>query len=128
MSSKGFTLIETLVSLSIFSIAALGLAKAFSDNIRTNTNNERRTSAIMAVQQVLDRLRQSDPATLPSSNSTTVETKTVGFRNFVVTTTYCPTSVATTYCTSPNIRYLNLKAELSGVNVYEVNTIYAQLR
>jgi prepilin-type N-terminal cleavage/methylation domain-containing protein len=123
-SQSGFTLIEILVSLFLFSIASLGLGKTFINTLAVNTRNERRTAGVQAVQQVLDNLRTKDPSTLPTGNTTQTSTITIGNRNFSVAVTYCP--AGTIYCTA-NIRDLDVIASLNGGVVYETRTVYAKL-
>lgn len=122
---KGFSLLEVLVSMGIFSIGALALAQAFSTQLNFNTTSERKSGAMIAAQRVLDELRVSDPVSLPSSGTSSPQTVTVGGRNYSVTVSYCE---ATPYCTSGNIRVLKAEVEFQNRSVYTVETIYAQLR
>jgi type II secretion system protein I len=121
---KGFTLLEVLVSLSIFSIVSAGMAKSFAFQLSTNSRNERKSAAILAAQQVLDDLRSRDPNTFPTSGSNT-QTVSIGERDFSVVTSYCSVS---SYCTSTNIRHLKVDVNLLGETQYSVSTVYAQLR
>lgn len=127
ISSKkicGFTLLEVLVSLVLFSIAGIAMAKSFTHHLSTNTRNEQRSAAVMAAQQVLDGLRVLDPATFPSSGSTT-QNITVGIRTFSVTTTYCSNI---TYCPNNNTKHIKVDVKLRGTTIYSVSTVYVQLR
>jgi general secretion pathway protein I len=124
-TERGFTLLEVLVSIVIFTVAALGMAKAFTDHLTTNTLNERRSEAISAAQQVLDNVRTLDPATLPASGQAAEQTITFGERSYKVNLFYCFPS---TYCTSNNIRQLHTEVKLNGQLIYQVDTVYAQLR
>jgi len=120
-----FSLLEVLVSLSIFSVGALAAASAFSTQLSFNSQSETRSGAIMAAQQVLDEIRISDPASLPSSGTSAAQNITIGNKLYVVTVTYCSPS---TYCTSTNIRALKAIVKHNNSTVYTVDTIYAQLR
>ena len=119
-----FTLIEVMISLSIISIASLGMAKAFSNQITFNTRNERRSNAVAAAQLVLDRYRTIDPSTLPTSGSFD-ETVTVGTRTYDVKTRYCE---VTSQCSSASIRGLSVEVKFRGEKQIKIATVYAQLR
>lgn len=125
MKKSGFTLIEVLVSLSIFGIAALALGQAYSTHLSFNTLSEARTGGIAAVTRVLDQLRVQDPATLPATGTDADRSIVIGQRTFLVSISYCS---PTTYCTSNNIRQIHATAKLHGSIVYAVDTIFAQLR
>jgi prepilin-type N-terminal cleavage/methylation domain-containing protein len=123
-SDDGFTLIEVLVSLTLFSIASIGFAKAFVNQVRFITQSEQRTGAIQAAEQVLDAARVSDPSLLPTSGSVD-KTVQIGSRSYVVSTLYC---LDASFCISPRIRHITVRVTLRGVPQYEVATAFAQLR
>ena len=124
MRERGFTLLEVLVSLGLFSIISTSLAASFAHHLKTNNLTERKSAAVMAAQQVMDEVRVQDPATLPSTGRTT-QTVTIGNRAFTVVTDYCS---ETTYCTSANIKHIKITVSFSNQSVYQVSTVYAQLR
>lgn len=123
-TNLGFTLLEVLVSLSLFSLASIAIAKSFTLHISTNNKSEQKTGAIMAAQRVLDQIRVLDPTTLPTSG-TTSQNVTIGSRNYQTSTTYCNPS---TYCSSTNVRFLTVKVQYRGSQLYAVDTIFSQLR
>ena len=125
-SMRGFTLLEILVSLMIFSIASLGLGKLFAGSMSQNTRSERITSAIQVAQGVLDGYRTIDPGTLPNSTTTINTTSQVGTRVFNVATTICPTGTA--YCGTTSMRELSVQVNFKGKPVHKVNVVYAQLK
>jgi prepilin-type N-terminal cleavage/methylation domain-containing protein len=120
----GFTLLEVMVSLLIFNIAALGIAQSFLVHLKRNTENERRGESVQVAQQVMDEIRVKDPTSLPHSGSTTQDV-TLGHRTYEVTTTYCKLSA---YCTSNNIRSVSVEVSLEGNLQYAADTVFAQLR
>jgi type IV pilus assembly protein PilV len=63
-NNQGFTLIEILVSLTIFSVAVLGLAIGTVTLTRTNADSQLRASAINVAQARLEELKAMNPATL----------------------------------------------------------------
>lgn len=121
---RGYTIIETLVSLCIFGMVSVGIAGGMTSYMRFNTVNEQKSGAIMAAQVVLDDLRMTDPVTLPSTGETS-ESVQVGNRSYLVTTSYCSSSE---FCTSNNLRHLRLRVTYRDAELYNVETVYAQLR
>ena len=124
-NNAGFTLLEIMAALCLFGIAALGMAHVFASNISLNTRSERTTEAIEAGQQYLDELRVSDPSTFPTGGGTTTKTIPIGGKNYDVTATYCADA---TYCTSNNLRYIEIEVKHNNQTYYEVDTIFTQLR
>ena len=122
---SGFTVLESLVALGIFSIAALAMANAFATNMSFNTLSDIRTGAIQAGQQILDDNRFSDPSSLPSSGASVNENVQIGNRTYNTTTTYCRNM---SYCNSTNVRTVFVEVSYKGKEYYEVETAYTQLR
>jgi len=63
-NNQGFTLIEILVSLTIFSVAVLGLAIGTVTLTRTNADSQLRATAINVAQARLEELKAMNAATL----------------------------------------------------------------
>jgi Tfp pilus assembly protein PilV len=61
---EGFTLVETLVAVTIFSFAVLGLAIGTVTLTRTNTDSRLRATAINVAQARLEELKAMNAATL----------------------------------------------------------------
>lgn len=122
---QGFSILEVLVSVGIFSVFALAVAQTFVYQMKTNSGSEIRSQAVQAAQLVFDRMRTEDASAMPTTGSSAPETVTVDGRPFVVTVSYCKIAA---YCTTTTIRHL--RAEVSYLNKkrYEVDTVYAQLR
>ena len=123
-SDRGFSMIEVMASIAIFGVVATGMTSAFVKMQQANLANEIKAGAMGAAQKVLDELRVSDPATLPSSGTSAAQTITIQGRAFSVTTTYCPVA---TYCTS-TMRQLRITANYKSVKRYEVDSIFCQLQ
>ena len=66
---RGFTLIEVLISMTIFSIAILGLAIGASSVMRANQTSYFSTIAVSLAQDKLEELK-ANPATLTSCSTT----------------------------------------------------------
>ncbi len=65
-SSKGFTLVEILVSLVVLSIALLALAGLMVSTTRNNATGGHLTEAATLAQDTLERLRVSPLASVPT--------------------------------------------------------------
>jgi prepilin-type N-terminal cleavage/methylation domain-containing protein len=124
MNQRGFTLIEVLVSLGLFSIITAGVTSTFINHLQYNSVAGYRTGAINAAQQQLDNLRKDDPVTMPTTGVTTATT-TIGGRAFSVVTRYCSNA---TYCASASQRHLKVEVSYRGTLLYAVETVYTKLR
>lgn len=125
-TDAGFSLIEVLVSLGIFSVAGVAFASSIMMNQAFNRANMERSEAQRAVEQVIDSLRVEDPTTLPRSGTDTVRRITIGARTYDVYVTYCSIG---NYCTSSNtVRTIHCEAWLNGVERHAADTVFAQLK
>ena len=124
-NQRGFTLLEVMVSLFIFSVVIAGMSPAFVAQLQQNTASEVKTEAIMAAQQVLDTLRLQDISGLPTSGAGGSTTIVIGDRSYVVTPTYCAES---SFCTSIVTRHIGVTVTYAGVLRYETETVFTQLR
>lgn len=124
MKQRGFTMIEVLISLGIFSIITAGVTSVFINHLKYNTVAGQRTGAIDAAQQQLDNLRKDDPVAMPTTGSST-STITIGGRAFSVVTRYCTN---TTFCASLNQRHIKVEVSYRGTLLYTVETVYTKLR
>lgn len=113
---RGLTLIECMVSMVLFLIVSVGIVGGSASYLKMNTINEQKSAAISATQQVLDTVRVSDPATLPTSGQTS-QTVAVGGRNFTVSISYCQVF---SYCTSGTVRHLTASTSFRGKQLYTV--------
>ena len=125
--TAGFTILEVLLALTLFSLVATSMTSAFLKMMRANTTSEQQSGAVAAAQLVLDRLRLQDPADMPESGSADPEAIDVGDRTYDVVVEYCPEE---TYCTSNSVRHIRVTAVLSTDEslTYTVDTVYAQLQ
>jgi prepilin-type N-terminal cleavage/methylation domain-containing protein len=120
---EGFSLIESLVALAILAIVMGSLIPGFVYYSRTNTGMETRMEAVAAAQQVLDERRTVNPASMPSSGSTT-RNVTIGNRTFTTRIRYC---LQSSYC-GANTRHITVEVEYNGSQVYRTQTVYTQLK
>lgn len=122
---RGFTLLEVMVSLFIFSVVLGGMAPAFVSHMKQNTDSEIRTAAIAASQQVLDGIRLQDITALPTSGAAAPQTITIDGKPFSVVVRYC---VDTAYCSVTSTRHLTIETSYRGERKFETETVFTQLR
>jgi prepilin-type N-terminal cleavage/methylation domain-containing protein len=124
MSSKGFTLLESLISLGILSITLVSMLPAFQTFMDANTLSEERSNALAAAQEVMEALRHEDPSSLPTSGSSAIQAVQVGSQEYEVVTHYCLNG---TYCGS-DIRHITVEVSFAGKSVYTIETVFTRLR
>ena len=122
-TQNGFSLIEVLVALSLFTMVSGLMAPSFIFHLKTNYRAEVRNGAIAATQQRLDTLRSQDPGLLPTTGSET-QNITVGERTFAVKTIYCRNAA---WCNT-SARNLNIEVTHRSQLVYKAETVFSQLR
>ena len=81
----GFTLIEVLVAMSIFSIAVLGLAVGSATVMRANQTSYFTTVAANLAQDKLEELKSRTAANITSGNDTQPVNNVTFTRNWTVT-------------------------------------------
>lgn len=123
--ASGFTLLEVMFSLSLFSIILSGLIPAFITQMRFNSASQIRSEGMQAAVQVLDELRMDNPTDMPTAGATTIDSVTIGARTFQVTTVYCGDM---TYCDSSSNRFIEVSVSYDNELVYNVETVFTQLR
>jgi type IV pilus assembly protein PilV len=92
-NKKGFTLIETLIAISILTIAMLATLNTIVVSMEHGIRNSIRNEAIKIAEKKMNELRNTAFSSLASGTST--ETRT--FRNLTITfmTTWTPSSLST---------------------------------
>jgi len=124
MAARGFSLVEALVGMAILGVALVGVLPSFVTALDANTISEERSDAVAAAQQVMEELRQTDPADLPDSGVSDVRLITVGSREYEALTRYC---TEPDYC-SAGSRHLVVEISFGGRTVYSVATVYTKLQ
>ncbi len=122
---KGFSLLEVLFALAIFSIVLAGMPNFFITQTKLNMRSQIRTEALAAAKQRLDFLRLQDPSALPSSGDEGPETIDVNGRDFEVTTYYCEEP---SFCSSVNNRHIRVSVVYRDEERYDVETVFTKLR
>jgi prepilin-type N-terminal cleavage/methylation domain-containing protein len=118
----GFTIIEAVIALAVLGIVLAAIAPIFISNLRDNNRSEKRSEAIAVARQVFEGLRYKDPATLPTSGTTT-ENVVMGGQTFQVDTTMCSLS---TYCTTGS-RHITVTVKQGGTTQFSADTVFTQL-
>ena len=124
MANKGFSLIEAIIAVAILGILMAGVIPGFMSNLQTNDQNERRSEAVNLAQQTLETLRRTDMSSLPMQGSSSAETAQ-NSRTYTVVTSYCKVA---SYCAQNSARHLTVEIRYQGKKVYEVETVYTNLR
>ena len=123
-NQKGFTLLEVMAALTIFGVLIVGILPAFVAHSRFIKNAEVRTGAIQVAQTRMDELRQVDPISLPTTGSSS-SSYSAGGRAYSVVTQYCQNA---SLCSGTAVRHIRLDIRFRGSSVYDLETIYTQLR
>ena len=105
MSRNGFTLLEMLVALAVFSIAALALLRLDAVSLATATDLKAREGAMLVAENEAARIA-TDPAAPPLGNAT--RRLVNGGQNFVVGQAVTPT---------PDQRLLRVDLAVRGESV-----------
>lgn len=123
--SEGFTLLEVLVALAIFSVAIVTASSSFQTYLKSNYSAEVRFEAAHAAQSIIDELRFEDVEALPSNGSDAARIVTMNDgRDYEVTVSYCTDS---TYCSSSEIRHLAVEVEYREKVVYRTEAVFTAL-
>lgn len=124
ISEKGFSLLEVLVSVTIFSIAALGIVPTFNSFMGRNSHSHIQASALQAAEQVLDSIRIQSTSTLPTTGNDGGKNISVGGHSFVVTTYYCEQS---SLCSGTLTRHLRVQVKYKTQEIFNVQTVFTAL-
>ncbi len=124
IKQRGISLVESLVALALVGVAAIAIISGFMTLAYSNTRSGERTGAISAAETELEELRLQDPELMATSGSSTPKMIPVGDRQYEVVTHYCET---TELCFDTT-RELRVEVKLDGQPIYDVTTVYTQLR
>lgn len=119
----GFTMVETLVSMAILTIAIMPLLKLGISYRIMVTDMKLKSEAMTAAQRVAEGYRQGVITTLPSSGTQT-QTISLGNRSYVVNTDIC---TATTYCTTATRDFI-FRVSLNGKERYRMQAIFSEIQ
>jgi prepilin-type N-terminal cleavage/methylation domain-containing protein len=124
LNARGFSLIESLIGLALLAVVLVSLLPAFLTLMDANTFSEEHSAALAAGQRVMERLRLTDPGSLPSTGSSAVQVVVVDGREFEVLAHYCRVAE---YC-SGETRHVTVVIRYGGHEVYDVDTVYTRMQ
>lgn len=118
---RGFTLIETLVSLALFVVATAAIGRLLVSQIRMETSNAAKTTAISLAAKELEDLRSLDYPSIPLSRTSTAT---------VMGLTYTVTSTAVFDTPANGLASITTTVswtEPLGSQTYVLNAIYTDV-
>ncbi len=119
----GLSITEALIALMIFGIGLAVIAPIFVSNSRINRQQEVRTGAVAAAQQVLDTLRFRNFGQWPASATEQQIDTDMGVFN--ATINWCESGGDCLAITGT--RHVTVSIQFNGKQVYEVETVYTQV-
>ena len=138
---QGFSILESVVSMTIMLGALGGLVPLFLTFKVSTVDNKVATDATAITQRVMDQLRQADwedyenlvgtRTTLPSNESLSnlkIDPSDPDSPNYDATITYCPLdAVPAGICDSGTAKFIRVEVFKNGEIVDEAETIYTNL-
>lgn len=120
---SGFTLLETLLALSLLAITVAVVAPAFVGNLAVNTRQEWRLQASAVAQEVLDGVRRVPTGALPTSGTGDPIAVSVGGRTYQAVLTYCARAA---WCDDAS-RHVRVQVFLDQAPVFEAETVFTEV-
>jgi prepilin-type N-terminal cleavage/methylation domain-containing protein len=120
-NERGVTLIESVVALGLFAIAAAAISNLLVGHVRQKGSNLAATTAIVVAERELEDLRSLDYADIVTRSST----KTFGGLTYTLTTT------VTADVPAPNMKTIQTQltwSEPSGAKSYVLNAVYTAIK
>ncbi|TVP75469.1 MAG: type II secretion system protein [Gemmatimonadales bacterium] len=120
-SRAGFSLVEAIVALAVLAVILGALVPAFAQNLRTNTDSEKRTAAVAIAQQEVDNLRAS--SNWPSSGTTRqVQSGQGTYETVLNYQRYCDGGTC-----FDGARIVTVEVRFNDRTIYEVETVFTLL-
>jgi prepilin-type N-terminal cleavage/methylation domain-containing protein len=119
--NAGFTLIETLLAITVIAVVFSVAIPVFVSFAGINRLSEQRTVANNAVRQSLELLRNVPISTMSSSGSV-AQNVTLDGHDLVITTYYCPLTTAPCNTTSKNIK---VEVKENGKVLTTISTVFS---
>lgn len=124
MDERGTSLVESLIAIALVGLVAVGIMSASTSMLDANTRCQEWSAAMLAAQETMEAIRLQDPAALPTSGQSAPQVVTVEDRQYEVVTHYC---TRPEYCAS-DARQLLIKVSYDGEEIFDVETVYTQMR
>ena len=116
------------MALTIMALLSASVVPTFVGQSRLNTLSEKKTEAVQAAQLVLDDLRVEDISLLPVSGNASPRDVTAGTRTYQVVVSYCGNPDHCPPNTSDNTRHLAVAVSLNGEVMYEIATVFTNIK
>lgn len=123
--SRGFSILEVLVSLSLFGIFAGAMLPSFANYMKRIHETAAKTEAIAVAARKFDELREQGPDAMPAQGTFGPESLSRGRRTFQVYTTYCAIAA---FCPSTRTRHIRVDVRYRGRSIYSADSVYTRLR
>jgi len=117
----GSTLVESLIAMCLFALAATSTSDLLVTHVRAQGSNLNKTTSIALAERELEDLRALDYASIASRSST----QTVGGLRYTLTTT------VTADVPAAGMKTINAVVswiDLKGAQTYAINAIYAAVK
>jgi prepilin-type N-terminal cleavage/methylation domain-containing protein len=124
VNERGFSLLEVLLAVALVGIVIMGVVPAFITCKDVNARNEVRSGALAAAQRLMEEHRRVDPATLPSSGSSSIQLMSVGKRDYEVVAHYC---IASALCDHQS-RHITIEAGFGNETLLTIEAVFTKLR
>lgn len=123
-NEKGFSVIEALMGIFLLGIVLTGVLPAFLSFLDANTYSEQASDSVSAAQQMLERLRLQDPASMPTSGADSAVIIPVGGREYEVINSYC---VNPAFCGAGS-RHITVEVNYGGEPRFVVESVFTRLQ
>jgi len=125
INQKGFSLLEVLIAVVLFSIILLSASGAQRQYLKSNHVGEIKSEAAHAAQNVIDLLRQRDVLTMPTTGvDDTRQVLMNSKRTYDVDVAYCTNP---THCTTNEVRQIYVAVYWKDDLIYETETVFTNL-
>ena len=125
LKESGFSLLEVLIALLMFSIVILAASGAQNQYLRSNHEGQIKSEAAQVAQTVVDQLRQAEINTMRTSGSDSRRTIVMNSnRSYSVDVSYCTDS---SLCPTSNVRQISLQVLRDGEVIYKTETVFTDL-
>ena len=120
--TNGFSLIETLVALTITGIAIAIVSESLMVNLKVNRHAEVLFEGAQAAQTVIDDVRFKPIESIPNTGGEgPIRITSNTRRTFDVYLTYCSDEQ---YCSSPTLRQFDVRVDYQGATIYRTQTVF----
>ena len=121
--TEGFTLIETLVTISVITIGIMGILALMSSVFSVNQKADTQGQAVQLAQREFDALKRTALSYIPATGTADSTVNYTG-RDFIVRKRYCVTAA---YCNADQ-RSVQLDILMGNTVMFTGETVLTELR